>query len=206
VADTYEGPAPAVAGGKPLLIIVSGCPGSGKSTLARLLVNKIACPLVSRDEINEGIWHTLRHDPEVAGKEQVAKTAFEVFFQTIGMLLSSQVTLVAEAAYQDRLWRTGLEPIAAAADLRIIHCVLEQAQAAERRVRRQQERSMPRRPGAPAEDPAAATSFAPTRSFTPLSLPVPSLLVDTADGYRPGFDEIDDFALADAESAGRSGP
>src|SRR5688500_2959379 len=89
---------------RPTLAIVSGPPGSGKTTLARQLAQAMSCPLISRDEINEGIFHTFDHDLGLASKDSVAKLAFDAFFQAIELLLSSNVTLVAEAAFQDHRW------------------------------------------------------------------------------------------------------
>src|SRR5690606_23531964 len=107
---------------RPTLVIVSGPPGSGKTTLARQLAHPLGCPLLSRDEINEGVFHTFNHDLAIASKDSVAKLTFDVFFRTIELLLSSCVSIVAEAAFQDYRWRIGLEQLAAVADMKIVHC------------------------------------------------------------------------------------
>ena len=73
---------------RPTLAIVTGRPGSGKSTLARLLADALSCPLVSRDEMYNGILRTARHNSGSGGKEQVSRSAFAAFFRTIGLLLS----------------------------------------------------------------------------------------------------------------------
>ena len=41
----------------PTLVVVSGPAGTGKTTLARTLAAAIGCPVVSRDEIKEGMVH-----------------------------------------------------------------------------------------------------------------------------------------------------
>jgi predicted kinase len=46
------------------------------------------------------------------------------------LLLTAGVTTVAEAAFQDRLWRPGLEPLADLADIRIVHCIVDRKVAA----------------------------------------------------------------------------
>jgi hypothetical protein len=46
------------------------------------------------------------------------------------LLLTAGVTPVAEAAFQDRLWRPGLEPLADLADIRIVHCIVDRKVAA----------------------------------------------------------------------------
>jgi len=43
---------------KARLIVVTGRPGSGKTTLAHTLAKAIHCPLISRDEIKEGLVNT----------------------------------------------------------------------------------------------------------------------------------------------------
>jgi predicted kinase len=170
---------------RPTLAIVSGRPGSGKTTLARTLAKALSCPLISRDEINEGILHTVNHDPELATKDRVAKLAFDAYFRVLELLVSSGVTLVAEAAFQDRLWRIGLEPLVPMADIKVIHCTLDPGLAHQRVVRRRLAQQDVRRSGR-ADDvrPPAV------RPFEPLSLPVPSVRVATTDGYDPRLDEI----------------
>jgi predicted kinase len=162
------------------LVLVGGRPGAGKSTLARRLAAALAWPLVSRDEIYQGIRHTLRHDPQRGAKDPVTEAAFGVFFQTIDGLVRAEVSVVAEAAFQDPRWRLGLRRITPAAGVRVVHCLVGPGRAAERVAERQ------------------GTAPRPAGAFVPVSLPVPSLSVDTADGYHPGFDAIVAFALGAA--------
>jgi predicted kinase len=170
---------------KPVLVLVTGRSGAGKSTLAPKLAMALSCPLVSRDQIYEGIRLTFGHGPQAAADDRIVKAAFDAFFGTIELLVRAGVTLVAEAAFQDPRWRIGLGPITALADIRIVRCVLEPELAAARVARR---RTAARRQGNPPNN-------AP---FVPVSLPVPTLPVDTGDGYAPGFDEIVAFARAGA--------
>jgi predicted kinase len=175
---------------RPALVIVSGRPGSGKSTLARKLAGALACPLISRDEINEGIFRTFGHDPGLASKDQVARLTFDAFFRVLTLLLSCDVTFVAEAAFQDRLWRPGLERLVPMADMKVIHCTVDPDVARQRAARRRLDRQDARWPErAPAGTQAAEPRLA-VRPFEPLSLPVPSLRVTTTDGYDPRFEEI----------------
>ncbi|MFL6051341.1 MAG: AAA family ATPase, partial [Actinoallomurus sp.] len=108
--------------------------------MAGLLAQALPCPLVSRDAINEGIFHTFDHDLAVADKESVARLAFDAFFQTIDLLLSSKVTVVAEAAFQDQKWRLGLDSLTAEADIKVVHCVIHLRLARRRVTERDRER------------------------------------------------------------------
>lgn len=181
---------------KPTLAIVSGRPGSGKTTLARALAKSLSCPLISRDEIYEGLLHTFVNRPEPADKDKLTKSAFDTFFRVTEFLLSSGVTFVAEAAFQNERWRMGLEPLVPSADMKLIHCTVSPELARQRVIhRRLEQQSVPEPTIAPAE-PAAGAGPTVIRTFEPLSLPIPSLRVDTTDGYAPQLDEIVAFVLS----------
>jgi predicted kinase len=175
---------------RPTLGIVSGPPGSGKTTLARMLANALSCPLISRDEINEGILQTFSHVNEVANKDRVAKSTFDAFFRVIELLVCSDVTLVAEAAFQDQRWRIGLEPLVPKADIKVIHCTVGPEVAHQRIIRRRHEQKDVLRSTRASSTRAADAPTSAVLPFEPLALPVPSLCVATTDGYDPPLDEI----------------
>ena len=91
---------------------------------------------------------------------------------------------MAEAAFQDRVWVPRLEPLRALARVRLVLCEVAPELAHARRVARA------------LGDPARAR-FHPegtAGSYDPPRLDVPTLRVDTSDGYRPGSGAIVEFA------------
>jgi predicted kinase len=175
---------------KPTLVVVSGPLGSGKTTLAHKLAAAVGCPAICRDEIKEGMVHTTPGFVPATGDELTART-LPVFFAVLELLLRAGVTTVAEAAFQDKVWRPRLEPLTNLAQIRIVHCTVDAGVAFERS--RNRLRDTPsRRAHADPRDPAehAATH----RAFDRLRMDAPCLEVDTTDGYYPGLKEIAAFA------------
>jgi len=169
----------------PTLIVVSGPAGSGKTTLAHAIAAAVGCPAICRDEIKEGMVHAGRGGPAPfvpgTGDELTVRT-FPVFFGVLEMLLRAGVTTVAEAAFQDHVWRPRLEPLVDGARLRIVHCTVDADVARRRIVERAADNPLRRAH-------ADAQAVAP-HAFNRIRLDAPSLEVDTTSGYRPGLDQI----------------
>src|SRR5437899_3826267 len=111
----------------PTLVVVSGPPGSGKTTLAHAIAKAIPCPAICRDEIKEGMAHAHAADFQGGRGDPLSARTLPRFFEVLRTLLGGGVTVVAEAAFQDRLWRPGLEPLAELAQIRIVHCQVDHA-------------------------------------------------------------------------------
>ena len=167
----------------PALIVVTGRPGAGKTTLAHALARAVRCPAVCRDEIKEGLVCTTGDAGEPGADLQ--RHATDAFFDALALLLGRGVTVVAEAAFQDRVWAPRLEPLRVVARVRIVLCEAKPELARARQVARG------------LGDPGRARFHpggAETGSYDPPRLDVPTLRVDTSDGYRPALETIVEFA------------
>lgn len=166
----------------PTLVVVSGPAGTGKTTLAHELARAIPCPAICRDEIKEGMVHAAG-DFEAGWGDPLTQRTFPVFFEVLRLLLEAGVTVVAEAAFQHGTWMAKLEPLRALARLRVVQCHAEPEIAAKRVAERGTRRAH------------ADAQFLEGRreayaGFERLSLDVPSIDVDTSDGYTPAIEEI----------------
>jgi len=179
----------------PTLIVVSGPAGAGKTTLAHNLARSIGCPAVCRDEIKEGMAYGSPEFAPSPGDELTVRT-LPVFFGVLELLVRAGVTTVAEAAFQDHVWRPRLAPLRDLAHLRIVHCIVDTDVAVQRMMRRREEHPLRRVHADPR--PEEAESYAEQReAFRRVSLDAPWIEVDTTDGYKPGLAEIVAF-VADA--------
>lgn len=175
---------------RPTLVVVSGPPGSGKTTLAHALAAAVPCPAICRDEIKEGMVHAHGGDFEAAPGDPLTQRTFPLFFDVLRLLVTGGVSVVAEAAFQDTLWRQGLEPLAAGVELRIVKCRVDASLSFERSAERGGRR--------PAHDDTARVAGAEEwarrlAAFEWISMRAPSIDVDTTHGYKPGIGDLVTF-------------
>lgn len=166
----------------PTLIVVTGPAGSGKTSLARELAQAMRCPVISRDEIKEGMaFAEPAFVPEVG--DELTHRTLSAFFRTVQLLLECGVTIVAEAAYQDHVWSPNLGPLLDLAVVGVVRCRTDSAVARERVRRRAAERSAH-------ADLSVLQDPGYYESYRWLELDVRSIDVDTTDGYDPTILEL----------------
>ncbi|MDQ0390068.1 putative kinase [Streptomyces sp. DSM 42143] len=176
----------------PTLAVVSGGPGTGKTTLAHSLAHELGCPAIIRDEIKQGmVMSTPGY--RSGGDDPLNYPTLDAFFEVLKVLLQSRVTVVAEAAFQNRLWRPNLEPLAHIAQIRIIHCTVPAAVAHARIIQRVTENAHRAAHGDQDLLESIAAGEHSLESFVPVSFDAPTQTVDTSRDYDPGIEDIAAF-------------
>jgi predicted kinase len=175
---------------KPLLVVITGRPASGKSTLAHILAKEIKCPLVSRDELKEGYINTTGlHHNELNNSS--ALHVYDTFFKVIDLLTSKGISIIAEAAFQDKLWKPKLLNLSGKAKIKIIICKtsshLTKARFNERLLKE------PDREKFHGDNLVKENGGLLTNSYDAPNINAPTLEVDTTDGYNPQIEEITSF-------------
>ncbi|MEX0649786.1 MAG: AAA family ATPase [Candidatus Andersenbacteria bacterium] len=177
---------------EPKLIIITGRPGSGKTTLAKKLGESLFMPVVVRDEIKEGYINTFNTSHNNLPDETNGKVT-RIFFENVDFLLSRNVSLVAEAAFQHHVWEPQIAKWKETANIFFIICEIDADVAAERHIKRGVEE--PKRELYHGDNKVVhfkkTGEVLPAGEYTPPSLDVPTLKVSTLDGYAPSLEEIE---------------
>jgi predicted kinase len=176
-----------------MLVVVSGPPGTGTTTLAHALAAEITCPAICRDEIKEGMAHAAGAEFVPGSGDPLTQRTFDVFFDLLRVLVTAGASVVAESAWQDGLWRGGLEQLAADAKLRIVQCHVDPETAMRRARERKATNPIARRAHADLIGWQLDDWKRVFAEFERLSLPAPSLDVDTTDGYVPEVPALVEF-------------
>ena len=175
---------------KPLLVIVTGRPASGKTTLAHILSKAIKCPLVSRDEMKEGYINTTggRHSQL---DDAVALHIYESSFEAIDLFISKGISIIAEAAFQDKLWRPKLSMLRLKAEIKIIICKTTPELAKSRFIERlANDPDRDKFHGDKSTTLETEQGNLLTGVYESVQMDTPTLQVDTTDNYNPDIEKI----------------
>jgi predicted kinase len=184
----------------PALVIVSGAPASGKTTLAARLSLDLQLPLISKDSLKEALSDAMGPPPDVPASVRLGAGAYAVLYLVARELLLAAHGVILESNFRRGLSERELEPLLPLGNPRLLHCSTDDevltARYADRFARGQRHpaRLDSDRETALREDLGAGR-------FEPLDLNIPTLVVDTADGLRPAYEDVLDFAAAAAVSA-----
>jgi predicted kinase len=178
---------------KPLLIIVTGSPASGKTTLAHILADKINCPLISRDELKEGLINTL-NVAHIQMDKSYDMHVYNTFFETTDLLISKGISIVIEAAFQDKLWRPKLLNLLDKAEIRIVICKTNPDLIKNRFDKRLLDNPHREKYHGDQSLTLSKKKFRElTENYEPVNINAPTLQVDTTDNYNPTVEEIINF-------------
>ena len=179
---------------KPNMIVVTGRPGSGKTTLAHQLSKMIYCPALCRDEFMEGYINTVRNSH--GSLDNVNLTLTNAFFDIIHKTVECGISVIIEAAFQHKLWAPRLEPFLDKTNIALIICSVSPNTAQTRFVERGS--LDPNRVHFHGDNISEVQTAETSKqiimpSYTPPQLNLPTLTVDTTDGYNPNLENISDF-------------
>jgi hypothetical protein len=148
-------------------------------------------PVVSRDEIKEGYENTFNTSHDNLPQDTNG-TVTKIFFQNVDFLLSHNVSLIAEAAFQHHVWEPQVAKWKQIADVFLIICEVDADVATKRHIKRGVDE--PKRELYHGDNKVVhfkkTGEVLPPGEYTPPSLDIPTLKVSTLDGYDPGLEKI----------------
>lgn len=175
---------------KPCLLIVTGRPGSGKTTLSNKLGEVFFLPVISRDALKEGYVHTFgkKHDELPSDTNKVVT---DIYFETVADLLKNNVSLIAEAAFQHKVWEPHLKALNEFADIHILICKTDPKIAKKRFINRGLNNSSREYfHGDKAVQDARDGKELTIAEYEAPDLTYPTIMVDTTKDYRPSIEDM----------------
>lgn len=176
--------------GKPYLLVVTGRPGTGKTTFAEALEKEIWMPVISRDRIKEGYIHTAGKSHKVLPAD-VNHTVTMVFFDTLMFLIDHGISVIAEAAFQHRVWLEMLRPFLDKAQVVMLICRVDRKTALKRFVQRGlKDGRWEYFHGDKGVDLARKGILPEVSAYQEPDIDVPAFYIDTAEEYVPPLAEL----------------
>lgn len=184
---------------KPYLLVVTGRPGSGKTTFSKAIGEELFMPVISRDQIKEGYVHTCgKRHTELP--EDTNKIATDIYFDIIMNMLTSNVSLIAEAAFQHEIWSKMLEKYKNLARIYVLICNVDGQVALDRFLRRGL--NNPLREYFHGDKGVDLARQGIELSVSPYDEPridAPTFHIDTSGEYNPSIKEIGRIILGQVE-------
>ncbi len=194
----------APSGDRARVIVVTGAPGSGKTTLGAELSGALRMPFLARDDVRGGLFFTTGAWHARPGRVPTAERSVETFLRIVETTASLGVSCVVEHVVR-RERPADLQRLSAVADCVV---VLTECRAPLERFasRNRQDRLLNRQPvlealGYATIDEHTSNAVARMRSVARemrTDFGLPTLSVNTDDGYEPGLDAIVDFVITGA--------
>lgn len=170
------------------LVVICGAPASGKTTLARRLAQDLWLPLLEKDVIKEALAEVL-DTPDRNASRQIGAASMSVMFALARATLQRGTSVMIESNFLLRFAADDLARMTRLGALHLVQCSTS-ADTIEARYRQR------------AADGARHAIHFDLDALPDLranldhgeydltSLPYPSVLVDTTDGYAPSYPAI----------------
>lgn len=175
----------------PVLILVTGMPASGKSTLAEQLAAELGVPFFTKDGIKELLFDAEDVDSSEMDEEtseRLGAQAMTVLYDIAQRIIDASGSVLLEANFRAPIARSQIEPFLSQVTVRQVACQVPMKQIVERFEGRQE--ADERHPvHAEVDDVDQLVEDLERKHYDPIP-DLPTLLVDTSDGFDPPLPEI----------------
>ena len=177
-----------------IMILVSGMPASGKSTLVEQLASELRLPYFTKDGLKELLFDADSvsiDELDEETSEPLGAQAITALYHIAQRILDAGGSVLLEANFRAELTRSQIEPFRSQAIVRQVACKLPMSKIVERFEERQ--KGDERHPvHAEVDDIEQLVEDLERKDYGPI-VGIPTLLVDTSDGFDPPFAEIARF-------------
>jgi predicted kinase len=182
-------------------------PATGKSTLAEQVAERLGWPLFTKDTFKEILFDAAGHDAAEFDEDDsdlIGTQSISLLLLIAETLVTARVNVVLEGNFRADLAARDFAPFLSLANLRHVYCDLETERVLERYDERLQNDE--RHPvHVDTGDTDHLASELEAKDYGPIPLPIPTLMVSTADGFAPSLEEIVTFCqTVEVEVAGAS--